>query len=77
MRACSTVKADTLCDPEQETKLPFPLSFAPLPVDRFTLSDDRTFSYMGRESFSNVFSLWSKAHSKQGLSDINVYGTPG
>ena len=68
---------DSFSDPTMQHILPFPLSFPPLPIDRFTLTADSTFHFMGREAFRSVFDLWQKADTKKGLLVMNVYGTPG
>ena len=50
--ACSL---DSLQDPSRWSSLPFPSSSRKLPLDRFYLNQDRTFRFMGRRIFAEVY----------------------
>jgi len=50
--ACSL---DSLQDPSRWSSLPFPSLSRKLPLDRFHLNQDRTFRFMGRRIFAEVY----------------------
>ena len=78
--AMLSVKLDesSLSSPNHVHNLPFPQTLSPLPIDRFRIAHDGTFSFMGREAFDRVFRQWEAAFVyRTGLMEINVYGTSG
>lgn len=77
IRAANPAVAD-LSSPAKVSTLPFPQALVPLPMDRFRISADGTFEYMGREKFQELHDRWEKAFLQEsGVLVINVYGTPG
>ena len=63
-------------DPAKKLSLPFPYIDS-APSDRFTISDDGAFTYIGRECFSQVYEAVKAFNYTAGIRHIYLKGTMG
>ena len=63
-------------DPAKTLTLPFPY-IDPVPSDRFTISDDGTFTYIGRECFSQVYEAVKAFNYTADIKQIYLKGIMG
>ena len=66
-------------DPQNIDLFPFPFVYSRLPVDRFDLTapPESSFAYMGRKSFSEVWSMVNALKSKVWHTRLYIAGTMG
>ena len=66
-------------NPQNINPFPFPFIYHQLPVDRFDLSGppEFSFAYMGRESFSAVWSEVNRLKTRGGYTRLYIHGTMG
>jgi hypothetical protein len=66
-------------NPQNINPFPFPFVYHQLPVDRFDLSGppESSFAYMGRESFSVVWSEVNGLKTRGGVTRLYINGTMG
>ncbi|RHZ58596.1 hypothetical protein Glove_372g93 [Diversispora epigaea] len=64
-------------DPKNFLLLPFPYPGLHKPVDRFAISDDGLFTFMGRKEFNNVLSEINTFKLGTGYREMFIYGTVG
>ncbi|CAG8643231.1 4952_t:CDS:2 [Ambispora gerdemannii] len=64
-------------NPQNFLSLPFPYPSERRPTDRFTISNDGLFTFMGRKAFSNVLSQINMLKPYTGYMKMFIYGTVG
>ncbi|CAG8699468.1 3244_t:CDS:2, partial [Acaulospora morrowiae] len=64
-------------NPQNFLSLPFPYPGSKRPIDRFTISDDGFFTFMGRKKFSDVLDKIIEFKAKTGYMKMFIYGTVG
>ena len=67
---------DQLSDPALMTKLPFPFPGKGKQTDRFTILDDDSWSYLGREYFTTLLNKVTELMGSA-TGEISLYGTIG
>ena len=70
------VDSSRYSDPRELMLLPFPFR-GRKPTDRFTIGDDKSFGYMGREEFARILSEIETLNYERGFSLMYIYGTIG